>query len=82
MVVSVPKDYRSKPGEYGETKKQKQFLLTPTASDILDSLASEYKTTRSDLIEKLVRGLDNWDKFGRDRLMVQIGVIEDEEEYE
>jgi hypothetical protein len=78
MVVAVPKDYRSKPGEYGETKKQKQFLMTPTASDMLDSLVAEYSTTRSDFLERVIRGLTAWDKEDRDRLMLQVGVIEEE----
>lgn len=78
MVIAVPKDYRSKPGEYGETKKQKQFLMTPSASEMLDSLVAEYSTTRSDLLERIVRGLANWDKDARDRLMLQLGVIYEE----
>ncbi|MBD2153150.1 hypothetical protein [Leptolyngbya sp. FACHB-16] len=78
MVVAVPKDYRSKPGEYGETKKQKQFLMTPTASDLLDSMVAEYSTTRSDLLERVVRGLAALGKEARDHLMLEMGVIEEE----
>lgn len=79
MVVAVPpRDYRSKPGEYGETKKQKQFLMTPVASEMLDLLADEYSTTRSDFLERVVRGLSEWEKESRDRLMLQIGVIKDD----
>ena len=80
MVAVVPKDYRSKPGEYGETKKQKQFLLTPTASEMLDSLVAEYNTTRSDLLEKVIRGVNSWNKEDRDLLMVQLGIKEESHE--
>ncbi len=76
LTVAVPKDYRSKPGEYGETKKQKQLLMTPTASEMLNALVAEYNTTRSDFVERVVRGLNACDKDYRDSLMVQLSVVE------
>lgn len=78
MVVAVPRDYRSKPGEYGETKKQKQFLMTPSASEMLDELVSEYSTTRSDLLERVVRGLRGLQKDEREGLLQRLGVLDDE----
>ncbi len=80
MVSVVAKDYRSKPGEYGETKKQKQFLLTPTASEMLDNLAESYGATRSDFLERIIRGLHNWNEEERDQLLLEIGAIEEESE--
>ena len=54
MLRCMP-DFRSTPKGYGETKKQKQFLLTPTASDYLDAIAKELKATRSDALEQVIR---------------------------
>lgn len=56
MLVSVmSKDVRSKPGVYGETKKQKCFLITDFASEEIDRIAKEYQMTRSDLLERAIR---------------------------
>lgn len=46
---------RSPPYTYGEIKKQKQFMLTPTASDYLDEIAKELEATRSDALEQIIR---------------------------
>jgi hypothetical protein len=51
----MSKDIRSKPGIYGETKKQKCFLLTDWASGELDRLAAKFQMTRSDLLERAIR---------------------------
>lgn len=79
MYISVAQDYRSKPGEYGETKKQKQFLLTPSASDMLDVFVNEYSTTRSDLLEKIIRGMSSLSKEARDAILLQLNVIENKD---
>ena len=79
LVLTVPKDYRSKPGEYGETKKQKQFLMTPTASNMLDDLTREYETTRSDLLERVIRVLTGLDKKTRDSLILQDNEIDEDQ---
>ncbi len=56
MLVSLmSKDIRSKPGAYGEIKKQKCFMLTDFASDEIDKIAKEYQMTRSDLLERAIR---------------------------
>lgn len=55
MVKVVSKDVRVSPEKYGETKKQKQFMLTETASELLDSIARLRNITRSEAIEQLIR---------------------------
>jgi hypothetical protein len=56
MLVSLmSRDVRSKPGAYGEVKKQKCFMLTDFASDEIDRIAQEYQMTRSDLLERAIR---------------------------
>jgi Ribbon-helix-helix protein, copG family len=54
-VAVVDKDKRARPEKYGETKKQKQFMLTETASDLLDKIAASRQITRSEAIEQLIR---------------------------
>ncbi|WP_107667549.1 hypothetical protein [Cyanothece sp. BG0011] len=54
-LLVMSEDVRSKPGIYGEVKKQKCFMLTDFASDEIDRLAKEYKMTRSDLLERAIR---------------------------
>ena len=54
MLKCVP-DFRSAPKGYGEIKKQKQFMLTPTASDYLDEIAKMLEATRSDALEQIIR---------------------------
>ena len=48
-------DKRAEREKYGETKKQKQFMLTESASHILDRLAFDRRVTRSEAIEQLIR---------------------------
>ena len=56
MLVSLmSKDVRSKPGAYGEVKKQKCFMITDFASDEIDRIAQEFEMTRSDLLERAIR---------------------------
>jgi hypothetical protein len=55
VLLIMSEDVRSKPGIYGEVKKQKCFMLTDFASDEIDRVAKEYKMTRSDLLERAIR---------------------------
>lgn len=55
MIYVMAKDIRSKPGIYGEYKKQKCFMITDWASDEIDKVAEELGMTRSDLIERTIR---------------------------
>jgi hypothetical protein len=55
MGLLATRDKRVEPEKYGETKKQKQFLLTQTASDLLDQIADIRAITRSEAIEQLIR---------------------------
>lgn len=56
----MPMPKRCDPGTYGETKKARQFLITPTSSKKLDEVAEELGITRSEVVEKMIRlgGLD------------------------
>ncbi|HEY9766959.1 MAG TPA: hypothetical protein V6C71_00445 [Coleofasciculaceae cyanobacterium] len=55
LVSMMSKDVRSKPGAYGEVKKQKCFMITDFASEEIDKKAQEYRMTRSDLLERAIR---------------------------
>ncbi len=55
MVFSSIEDRRVKPEKYGEKKKQKQFMMTETASLMLNQIALARNITRSEAIEQLVR---------------------------
>ena len=58
MVQIVPRPIKSDPGIYGELKKQKQFMITETASDLLDAISDQTRLTRSEIIERLIRLAD------------------------
>lgn len=53
LVMSRPE--RAEPGAYGETKKPKQFMITDWASEQLDKIAKELGTSRSEVLERLIR---------------------------
>ncbi len=55
VLLIMSEDVRSKPGIYGEVKKQKCFMITDFASEEMDRLAKEYKMSRSDLLERAIR---------------------------
>lgn len=55
VLLLMSDDVRSKPGIYGEVKKQKCFMITDFASDEIDRLAKEYRMSRSDLLERSIR---------------------------
>jgi hypothetical protein len=48
-------DNRAEDMKWGEVKKHKAFLLTETASDLLDDAAMRSGTTRSETLEQLIR---------------------------
>ena len=56
MSVTVPKDYRVKPGTWGESKVRVQIMLTPTALLKVDECADELHLTRAELLERVIRG--------------------------
>lgn len=47
---------RAKPDQYGETKQRYMIMLTETASNALEAASEETGLTRSELLERLVRG--------------------------
>ena len=55
LSVTMAEDLRADKEKYGEVKKQKQFMLTESASAALDKIAKKRKTTRSETIEQLIR---------------------------
>lgn len=55
MLKTVPKDYRVKPGAWGESKQRVQIMLTPTAIDRVDAVAEQMQLTRAEIIERLIR---------------------------
>ena len=65
MVRTVPKDYRVKPGAWGESKVRVQIMLTPTALSKVDEVADELHLTRAELLERVIRcgGLDAAEKY-------------------
>lgn len=56
---------RAERNAYGEKKKPKQFMITDWASDEMDKIADALGTTRSEVLERLIRcgGLDCAKKF-------------------
>ena len=55
MVKVVAKDYRVKPGQWGESKQRVQIMLTPTALERVDEIAEQMELTRAEVIERLIR---------------------------
>ena len=55
MIKTVPKDYRVKPGTWGESKVRVQIMLTPTALAKVDGVADELHLTRAEVLERMVR---------------------------
>ncbi|YAF99507.1 MAG: CopG family transcriptional regulator (plasmid) [Nodularia sp. CChRGM 3473] len=51
----VAKDYRVKPGTWGESKQRVQIMLTPTAIELVDAMAEKMELTRAEVIERLIR---------------------------
>lgn len=48
-------DPRAEMGKWGESKKRVQIMLTPTATSMVDAIASDMDITRSEVIERLIR---------------------------
>ena len=55
MFTAVPRPKKSEPLKYGDKKERFQFLLTPDASAMLDSVAEQMRLTRSEVLERLIR---------------------------
>ena len=55
MLISMPKQKKAYAKVHGQKKEPRQIMLTPEASDILDSKAEELRITRSELIERVIR---------------------------
>lgn len=55
MVAIVARDYRVKPGAWGESKVRVQIMLTPTALTLVDEVAEVLHLTRAEVIERLIR---------------------------
>ncbi|MGO8609244.1 ribbon-helix-helix protein, CopG family, partial [Rhizobium johnstonii] len=53
---------QNEPMEYGESKKKYTVTLTPTAWTVLDEMANQAGLSRSDLIERIARGLIPFDR--------------------
>jgi tetrahydromethanopterin S-methyltransferase subunit B len=53
----MPKRRRAEPEAHGEKKQRMNIMLTPTAANVLDSRAEVMGISRSELIERLARGL-------------------------
>jgi len=55
VLTAVPRPKKSEPFKYGDKKERFQFLLTPEASAMLDSVAEQMRLTRSEVLERLIR---------------------------
>ncbi len=55
VFTAVPRPKKSEPLKYGDKKERFQFLLTPDASAMLDSVAEQMRLTRSEVLERLIR---------------------------
>lgn len=64
-ALQMPKQERAEPNAYGETKKYKQFMLTETASVMIDKMAESLNLTRSEALERAIRcgGLERAKSF-------------------
>ncbi|MCA1993600.1 MAG: ribbon-helix-helix protein, CopG family [Coleofasciculus sp. S288] len=48
---------KAKHSEYGEIKKDAHFSLTPTSIEGLDKMARQRRISRSEMVERIGRGL-------------------------
>lgn len=55
MGLDVAKIPKSEAKMYGERKLPRQFVLTETASEMIDTMADQDGCSRSELVERLVR---------------------------
>lgn len=55
MPKSKRGDNRADDLKWGEVKVTKTFMMTPTASELLDDAAEKLGATRSEAIEQLIR---------------------------
>ncbi|HEY9779942.1 MAG TPA: hypothetical protein V6D09_07390 [Leptolyngbyaceae cyanobacterium] len=54
--MSITRLERAEPRSYGETKKPKQFMITDSASSVIDNLVEKYGVSRSEILEWILRG--------------------------
>ena len=54
--MSITRLERAEPRSYGETKKPKQFMITDSASALLDRASEELGVSRSEVLEWFLRG--------------------------
>ena len=47
---------KSPANEYGEVKKPFTFMLTPTATALIDEIADIHNVSRSEILEMMLRG--------------------------
>lgn len=52
----MPRVSRAERDKYGETKQRYMLMLTETASAELDKMSDELGITRSEVIERVIRG--------------------------
>lgn len=55
LVVTVPKYERPDDWIHGEKKSGRQFMLTDTASRLIDAMAQELGVSRSEALERALR---------------------------
>ncbi len=57
MVKKGQKNLRGKPEKWDELKKRVNIMLTPTSINGLDTLATSLGMSRSELVERIGRGI-------------------------
>lgn len=65
--------------KHGETKKPNNLMLTVTSTNLLDSLAEQYDTSRSEVLERVLRHPD-FAKFVADAFAYQHPLLADTQE--
>jgi len=61
-AIAMPRRPKAEDMAWGERKVGRQFIITETASDMIDRLAAQAEISRSEFIERSIRWLDkHWD---------------------
>jgi hypothetical protein len=55
LSIIVPNKERPEEWIYNEKKTAKQFMITQTASSIIDNVAKELNISRSEVLERAIR---------------------------
>ncbi len=68
LITLVPKTERPEEWIYNEKKYAKQFMITETASSMIDEVAKKLKLSRSEVLERAIRcgGIESAEKFNPD----------------